>query len=154
MTRARSPEHLSLLLCALRGAQSLHFCFFEPIIRVAFFRRRYADLWLRARVRGVYEPLAILFMSLWLSYSTWDVAQQHLTEAAVLGSILAASFLVALFQLLTGLAFGGAWREMPAGISWPVLQKLEMVSDVFLHRRTTEWAWKYKWRRPRIAIRV
>ena len=154
MTRARSPEHLSLLLCALRGAQSLHFCFFEPIIRVAFFRRRYADLWLRARVRGIYEPLAILFMSLWLSYSTWDAAQQHLTEAAVLGSILAASFLVALFLASMGLIFGGAWREMPDGISWPVLQKLEMVRDVFAHRHTIECAWKDEWRRSRLAIRV
>ena len=107
-------------------------CCVVDLCRTAYIRLRYADFWLRARLRGVYEPLAILFMSLWLTYSTWDTAQNHLTEAAVLGSILAASFLVALFLAVMGLAVGGAWREMPAGISWPVLQKLEMVSGSVL----------------------
>ena len=33
-----------------------------------YFRQRYADLWLLARLRGCYEPLAVLFMSVWLAY--------------------------------------------------------------------------------------
>ena len=92
-------------------------------------RERYAKLWWFARTRGVYEPLAILFMSLWLSYSTWDTARHHLMEAAVLGALLGASFLLALFLMLMGLIAGGRWREMPRALSWSLVQKLEMVSE-------------------------
>ena len=81
--------------------------------RAAYFRQRYARLWLFARVRGAYEPLAVLFACLWLSYSTWDTAQRHLTQAAILGAILGANFLLAVFLLTMGLAVGGRWREMP-----------------------------------------
>lgn len=88
-------------------------------------------------MRGAYEPLAVLFACLWLSYSTWDTAQRHLTEAAILGAILGASFLVAVFLLAMGLIFGGRWREMPRGLSWPLVQKLEMVGRRTNGRRVT-----------------
>ena len=78
--------------------------------RAAYFRQRYANLWLFARLRGVYEPAAFLLMSVWLSYSSWETAQHHFLEAAILGSILGASFLVTLFLLLMGLVAGGRWR--------------------------------------------
>ena len=79
-------------------------------------------------------------MSIWLSYSTWETAQHHLTEAAALGAVLAAGFLLALFQLLMGLIVGGRWRQMPTGWSWSFTQKIAMVSNrgsgrTRMHRR-------------------
>ena len=119
-----------------------------PIVsnsRAAYFRQRYANLWLFARLRGVYEPLGVLFMSVWLSYSTWDTAQHHMLEAACLGSMLGASFLVTLFLLLMGLVAGGRWREMPRSLSWALVQKLEMVSDTArVQRHTPETTWSSK----------
>ena len=66
-------------------------------------------------------------MSAWLSYSTWETARFHMTEAAILGSFLGTSFLVALFQIVMGLTFGGRWRELPRAVSWSFYQKLGMV---------------------------
>ena len=84
-------------------------------------------MWLPARIRGVYEPVAVLLMSIWLSYSSWTTAQHHMTEAACLGAILGGSFLVALFLTVMGLTFGGRWREIPPGMSWSFYQKLAVV---------------------------
>ena len=67
-------------------------------------------------------------MSVWLSYSTWETAKHHMTEAAILGSFLGTSFLVALFQTVMGLTFGGRWRSMPVNVSMSFYQKLAMVS--------------------------
>ena len=100
---------------------------------------RYARLWLLARVRGCYDPLAVLFVSLFLSYSTWDTAQHHLIEAAVLGTLLSASFLMMLVITLVGLIIGGRWRRMPQGLSWSFGQKLEMVPSLFNMVIFFEW---------------
>ena len=99
--------------------------------RAAYFRQRYANLWLFARLRGCYEPAAILFICVWLNYKFLrgdTTARRHMTETVVLGTILGISFLFTLFLLLMGLAVGGRWREMPQSLSWSVVQKLEMVS--------------------------
>ena len=72
------------------------------------------------------DPLPPFFFA----YSSWTTAQHHMAEAALLGSILGASFLLTAFLTAMGLTFGGRWREMPAGLSWAVVQKLEMVSDM------------------------
>ena len=97
--------------------------------RAAFLRDRYAKLWILSRVRACYEPLGILFMALWLGYSSWDTARHHLAAAAVLGAILGANFLLALSMMGMGLLVGGQWREMP-GLSWSLVQKLEMVRAI------------------------
>ena len=115
-----------------------------PIVscfREDFFRHRYAYLWLPARIRGCYEPLSILFMSIWVSYNTWGSAKHHMTEAAVLGAILGASFLVALFQTCMGLTFGGRWRRMPRGVSWSLFQKLAMVRHITTRVYISEKVW-------------
>ena len=95
----------------------------------AYFRQRYAKLWLVTWLRGAYEPVAILAMSIWLSYSSWETAQYHLIEAAILGSILGLSFLQAVAQLSAGLLLGGRWRGIPSGMRWSTFQKFIMVSD-------------------------
>ena len=74
------------------------------------------------------DPLPPFFFA----YSSWTTAQHHMAEAALLGSILGASFLLTAFLTAMGLTFGGRWREMPAGLSWAVVQKLEMVSVIAL----------------------
>ena len=65
-------------------------------------------------------------MCAWLAYGSQEKAAAHTTEAAVLGSLLALSFLASLASLAGGLRFGGPWRELPASLSWPVAQFFEV----------------------------
>ena len=100
--------------------------------REAFIRYRYAMLWFPSRGRGVAEPLAALAVGAWLAYGSWEKAVAHQTAAICMASFLIFSFLLHAASLAMGLAFGGPWRTFPEGLSWPVVQKLEMLGP-FLH---------------------
>ena len=105
---------------------------FLTVCREAFIRFRYAMLWFPSRGRGVAEPLAALAVGAWLAYGSWEKAVAHQTAAICMASSLGFSFLVHAASLSAGLAFGGPYRALFEGLSWPFVQKLEMLGP-FLH---------------------
>ena len=78
-------------------------------------------------MRNTCEPLCVLAVCAWLAYGAGGEAGSHHVETAIMGSLLAASFLLSAASLCMGLRFGGRWREMPPGWRWWPLQLLEMV---------------------------
>ena len=108
--------------------------------RPAFYRYNYALMWLPCRIVRVLEPLSFAVVLAWFAYGEQGAAAEHATEAAIFGALLAASFGVSLFLLVAGLAWGGAWRELPTFMSWPAVQALEVL-PVLLHAAIlTHWA--------------
>lgn len=98
-----------------------------PPLSVEFLRHRYASLWFVTRVIRAVEPLSVAAGCAWLSYNSWEAAQALTVTAAVFGSVLVLSFLVACALLGLGLVYGGPWRELPTSMSWPLAQALECV---------------------------
>jgi len=88
-------------------------------------------LWLPSRLRGCIDTVMLVGVGAWLAYGSWDLAVAHQTEAIILGSLLAASFVLHAASLAAGLLFGGAWREFPEGLSWSFVQKLEVAVALF-----------------------
>ena len=86
------------------------------------------------------QPIAVGITCIWLSYGQWDGAIQHTTQAAILGSLLAASLVVAVFQLAAGLTLGGAWRQQPAGWSWEAVQLVAMFPTLLNSSVLTHWS--------------
>ena len=108
--------------------------------RPAFYRYNYALMWLPCRIVRVLEPLSFAVVLAWFAYGAQGAAAEHATEAAIFGVLLAASFGVSLFLFVAGLAWGGAWRELPTFMSWPAVQALEVL-PVLLHAAIlTHWA--------------
>ena len=59
----------------------------SPIVRSpAYYRRRFADLWLASRIRGVYEPVAVAVTCVWLTYGAQEVFRD---PAKIRGEVLA-----------------------------------------------------------------
>ena len=128
----------------LAGANFLILTFLRFAIerRPAYFCQRYAQLWLRARIRAVYEPLSVFVVCVWLSYGAGgNDTLEHIAEAAVFGAFLAASFAIAVASLTIGLWLGWSWREMPPpGVPWFWLQKMEMLPTLLHAAILTHWS--------------
>ena len=61
-------------------------------------------------------------------------------QAIILGSLLGASFCLTALALCTGLSLGGAWRELPRGLSWEVVQLMEMAPTLLHAAILTHWS--------------
>ena len=82
----------------------------------------------------------MLEVSIWLAYGSWERARDQMTAAAVLGSLLAVNFSVAVVLLAAGLVWGGAWRELPTFCTWPRAQLLEAIPSVLDALVLSHWA--------------
>ena len=57
-----------------------------------------------------------------------------------MGSLLGGSLALAAAQLAAGLAWGGGWRELPEGMSWEVVQLMEMVPTLLHAAILSHWS--------------
>ena len=97
-------------------------------------------MWLPSRVTRVLEPLSVAAVCAWLAYGAgWELAADHATEAAIFGALLAANFVVASALLTLGLLRGGAWRDLPTHVNWPLLQVLELLPPLINAAVLTHW---------------
>ena len=99
-------------------------------------------MWLPTRLVRVAEPLIVAVVCAWLAYGSMEKAKTQAVAAAVMGSLLGGSFLVAAALLAAGLVWGGAWRELPTSLSWSIMQKLEVL-PILLHTATLSH-WSYR----------
>ena len=70
----------------------------------------------QARVRNTFEPLCVFAVCVWLAYGAGGEAGSHHEEATIMGSLLAASFLLSAASLGMGLRFGGRYDKRIARI--------------------------------------
>ena len=78
---------------------------------------------------------------MWLGYGAGgDVALEHAVEAAIFGALLATSFLLAAASLAAGLWRNGSRREIPTGLTWFWLQKMEMLPTLLHAAILTHWS--------------
>ena len=116
------------------------------ISRTAFVRYRYKSMWLSTRIIRTVEPLTVAAVCAWLFYGSREFAEGERVASAVIGFMLGASFLLSAFLLAAGLVWGGAWRELPTSLSWPIMHKLEAF-HVFVHAAALSH-WSYYVVRP------
>ena len=86
------------------------------------------------------QPFAVAATCAWLAYRSWNGAIAHPAQAVILFSLLGGSLALAAAQLIAGLAWGGAWRELPEGVSWEVVQLMEMVPTLLHAAILTHWS--------------
>ena len=86
------------------------------------------------------QPIAVAAVCAWLAYGSWNAASRRTTEAIILGSLLALSFALTAASLLTGLVLGRAWQQLPGGVSWEVVQLMEMVPTLLHAAILTHWS--------------
>ena len=98
--------------------------------------------WLNARVLLVLEPLAVAVLCMWLGYGALDEFGNHFTEAAVFGLLLGVSCLANAAALAAGLAWGGAWRELPTSVSWHVSHAIEILPTLLHTSLLSQWAYR------------
>ena len=113
---------------------------YPPPLRPAFTRHRYANMWFSTRIWRLLEPSIVLVVSIWLAYGSWEHTRDHAAAAAALGALLVANFVVAAALLAAGLVWGGAWRKLPAFLSWPCVQVLEALPAVLDAFVLSHWA--------------
>ena len=107
----------------------------------AYYRRRFADLWLASRIRAVYEPVAVTATCMWLTYGAPGQYTNFSAPAFIVFNVLlGVSFLASVAQLALGLAWGGVYRELPGWLPWPVAQKLEMFAVLMHGALLTHWS--------------
>ena len=119
--RTSGSPHASCACPPHKRLSAILSCFSHPR-RPIFLQFRYENLWFSSRIVRVLEPLVVAAVCAWLSYGAYDEAVKHATEAAIFGALLGGSSALAAALLGVGLAFGGPWRELPAGYNWKLLQ--------------------------------
>ena len=113
-----------------------------PPTRPAYLRYRYALVWLTTRSLLVWEPLAVAALCLWLGYGALDEADDQIVTAAIFGFLLGVSCLANAAALAAGLAWGGAWRELPTSVSWHVSQAIEILPTLLHAAILSQWAYR------------
>ena len=108
--------------------------------RPAYFSQRYEQLWLRARIRAVFEPLSVFAVIVWLTYGArGEVVPAHKTEATIFGVLLAINFVLAVASLVVGLWLNGGGWEIPPRVTWFWLQKIEILPTLLNAAILTHW---------------
>ena len=122
-----------------------------PGLEGRFQALRHAELWLPARLRAAYEPLACLAVAAWLTW-TPDPSKLPAWEAGLLGALLSGPFLLAVALLAWGLAASraaAAGSEGPAAapaawglgrLPWHAVQKLELLPVLLCSALVVHWA--------------
>ena len=87
----------------------------------------------------VWEPLSIAIVCAWLAWGSLEEAEEEVDMAITFGALLGGSFVVAAAALTAGLAWGGAWRELPTSVSWPVMQALECLPPLLHTAILSHW---------------
>ena len=88
----------------------------------------------------VWEPIGTGIVCAWIAYNALEEAKQQAAAAAICGALLVASCFVSTAALVAGLAWGGAWREMPTSVPWDVMICIEM-APILLHSAIlTQWS--------------
>ena len=100
---------------------------------------RYADLWLLARLRGIYEPCAAAVVCMWVAWTVPGAALRHLTDAAVFGALLVLSFFTAAALLAWGILWPGS-RRPSRRLPWWASQTLEMLPTLLNSAVVIHWA--------------
>ena len=112
--------------------------------RPAYFRYRYALTWLQTRALLVWEPLAVAGLCAWLGYGALDEADDQIAVGVIFGFMLGVSCLFNVAALAAGLAWGGAWRELPTSVSRPVSQAFELLPSMLHAAILSQWAYRIK----------
>ena len=113
-----------------------------PPTRPAYLRYRYALAWLNARSLLVWEPLAVAALCLWLGYGALDEADDQIVTASIFGFLIGVSCLANAAALAAGLAWGGAWRELPTSVSWHVSHAIEILPTLLHTSLLSQWAYR------------
>ena len=111
-----------------------------PPLRPAYTRHNYANMWLATHLWRVIEPSTVLVVSIWLAYGSWERAKNQSTAAAVLGALVVVNVTSSAFLLTAGLVWGGAWRELPKSLSWPLVQMMVTMSAVLDALVLSQWS--------------
>ena len=107
-------------------------------------RYRYALTWFQTRTLLVWEPLAVAGLCAWLGYGALDEAEHQIAVGVIFGCILGVSCLFSAAALAAGLAWGGAWRELPTSVNRPVSQAFELLPSTLHAAILSQWGYRIK----------